>query len=429
MKNPYLVLCLLGLTSTCPAATPAFPGAEGAGAGALGGRGGRAIYVANLNDSGPGSLREAIEAQGPRTVLFQISGTIELRRDLRIVEPFITIAGQTAPGDGICLKNFPLLIQTHDVAVRFLRVRPGAGSGKAVDALSIGTNGSRVVVDHCSAGWSVDEALSTSGTNIQGVSVQWCLIAESLNHSIHKKGEHGYGSLIRADGDVTYHHNIYAHHTSRNPRPGSYGEGRGILLDFRNNLIYDWGTRAGYTSEDPATLNYVGNYLKAGPSTHRHNEAFNVGGPATKLYAEGNVYEGNAALSADNWKMIGHALPGTKAEQPFPTALVKTDTAPEAFAKLLARAGATLPKRDAADARVIAEIGAGGGQLINSPAEVGGWPVLKSATAPLDSDDDGIPDAWEQTHGLNPHDAADGQRVGHDGYTHLERYLNGLVHD
>src|SRR5712671_3443453 len=151
---------------------PAFPGAEGAGAFAVGGRGGRVIYVSNLNDSGPGSLREAVEAKGPRTVLFQVSGTIELRRSLRIREPFLTIAGQTAPGDGICLKRCPLFIETHDMVVRFLRSRLGPEGGKAEDALSVGTGARNVIVDHCSASWSVDEVLSTSGTNINGVTIQ-----------------------------------------------------------------------------------------------------------------------------------------------------------------------------------------------------------------------------------------------------------------
>ncbi|HEY6167986.1 MAG TPA: pectate lyase, partial [Verrucomicrobiae bacterium] len=273
------------ISSANGARVPAFPGAEGAGTFATGGRGGRVIYVSNLNDSGPGSLREAVEAKGPRTVLFKTSGTIELRHPLRVREPFLTIAGQSAPGDGICLKRCSFMIETHDVVVRFIRSRLGPEGGKAEDAISIGTGARNVIADHCSASWSVDELLSTSGTNINGVTVQWCIIAEALNKSVHPKGEHGYGSLIRADGDVTYHHNIYAHNKSRNPRPGSYGEGRGLLLDFRNNLIYDWGERAGYTSEDPATINYVANYLKSGPSTRRLDEAFNVGGAETKLYA------------------------------------------------------------------------------------------------------------------------------------------------
>ncbi len=429
--------CLgVGHGSFCAAAAlPAFPGAEGAGAAATGGRGGAVYHVTHLRASGPGSLPDAV-SQPRRTVVFDVSGTIDLNPGkpgkagkIIVSQPNITIAGQTAPGDGICLKNGDLEIASHDIIVRYLRIRPGDEMKAETDALSVGKNSHNVIIDHCSGSWSTDEVLSVSGTNINHITVQWCLIAESLNHSVHHKGEHSYGSLIRADGDVTYHHNIYAHHKSRNPRPGSYGTGRGLLLDFRNNLIYDWGERAGYTSEDPATINYVGNYLKPGPSTHRKNEAFNIGGAATKIFAEANFYEGNAALNADNWKMIGNVLPGTRAERPFATAAVRTDTAPEAFTKLLAHAGATLPKRDAVDARVISEIREGRGHIINSPAEVGGWPELKSTPAPRDSDSDGIPDEWEKAHGLNPNDPADGSRAGADGYTNLEKYVNSLVND
>jgi pectate lyase len=228
---------------------PAFPGAEGAGAMARGGRGGRVLTVTNLHDSGPGSLRSAVEAKGPRTVVFAVAGNIELASTLAITEPFLTIAGQTAPGGGICLKNYDCTIAAEHVVIRFLRVRPGDVAKKAVDGFSVGEGSHYVIIDHCSVSWSVDETLSVSGGSISNITVQWCIIAESLSRSVHHKGPHGFGSLIRADGDVSYHHNIFAHHGSRNPRPGTYEDAfkRGIILDFRNNVVYGWGSRAGYS--------------------------------------------------------------------------------------------------------------------------------------------------------------------------------------
>lgn len=431
-----LSACLLFLALRSSAAdlpVPAFPGAEGAGAFAKGGRGGSVYHVTTLKDSGPGSLADAVSGSD-RTIVFDVSGTIDLSYGkpakagkIRIAQPRITIAGQTAPGDGICIKNGNLRIAADDVIVRHLRVRPGDEMQKELDAISIESGCHNVIVDHCSAGWSVDESLSVSGTNINNITVQWCLIAESLNLSAHEKGEHGYGSLIRGDGDVTYHHNIYAHHHSRNPRPGTYGEGRGLLLDFRNNVIYDWGTRAGYSSADRVMLNYVGNYLKEGPSTTRPGEAFNIGGPTTKIFVAHNVYEGRDDLNADNRKMIGSLTAANQSVKPFAIAPLANDTAPQAFQKALADAGATRPKRDAADARVIDGIRTGGGRIINSQTEVGGWPELKSATAPADSDGDGMPDNWEKQHGLDPQDSEDGKRPGKTGYTHLENYLNALA--
>lgn len=406
---------------------PSFPGAEGFGAFTPGGRGGKVHFVSNLHDSGPGSLRAACDAPGARIVILGVSGTIELKSDLRIRSPFLTIAGQTAPGDGICLKNFACTISTHDVVVRHLRFRPGDLMRRETDALSLNTGARNVIIDHCSASWSVDEVLSVSGTNINNITVQWCLIAESLNQSHHRQGAHGYGSLLRADGDITFHHNIYAHHNSRNPRPGSYGTGRGILLDFRNNLIYDWGAKAGYSADDPASLNYIGNHLKPGPSTRDTGIAFTVGGPATRIFVSDNYLTDGNDGNADNWKMIAKAKSENRMENAFPVAPVDTDHGAEILKKLLDRAGATLPLRDAADRRIIAQIKDGKGRITNTQSEAGSWPELKSAPALRDTDEDGIPDVWEVKHGLNPRDPADGnQDRDGDGYTNLEEFLNSI---
>lgn len=210
----------------------ALPGAEGFGAETPGGRAGAVLIVNTLADTGPGSLRAAIETRGPRTIVFAVSGIIDLASPLTVRQPFLTLAGQSAPGDGICLRGYPFIIATHDVIVRYLRVRLGDRHKIQSDAFSIATPSRRVIVDHVSASWSVDETLSPSG-DIQDITVQWSIIAESLLHSAHAKGKHGYGSLVPATGGVTLHHNLWAHHNGRNPRFGdNYGNGAPPIYDF-----------------------------------------------------------------------------------------------------------------------------------------------------------------------------------------------------
>jgi pectate lyase len=414
-----------GLLLAAETELPAFPGAEGFGANARGGRGGTVLFVTNLNDSGNGSLRSAVGTKGPRTIVFQLSGTIELKSRLNVSDPFVTIAGQSAPGDGICLKNFGILVQTHDVVVRHLRIRPGdepakefAKRGKdfTPDAISIAAPSRDVIFDHCSASWSVDECCSVSGEGITNVTVQWCLISESLNDSVHPKGEHGYGSLLRCNGDVSFHHNIYAHHKSRSPRPGTYGDGS-ILLDFRNNVIYD---TKGYSAADPVRMNYVGNYIRRTGAS-----AFQVGGPTTKLFVSDNVLQGDSRATSDNWRLISGKKTDSRMPIPYAVAKVKTQSAEDAYKRILTDCGATRPKRDAVDARIIDQIRNGTGKLINSQKQVGGWPPLKSTSPPSDKDHDGLPDTWERDHGLNPSKASDqSEDADGNGYTNLEEFLN-----
>ena len=428
------LMALAILSAAAADALPAFPGAEGFGSTTPGGRGGKVYLVTTLDDYRPGSkakpipgsLRAAVEAEGPRIVVFRVAGLIDLKAPLVVVNPFITIAGQTAPGDGVCLKTYNCTIKAHDSVVRYLRVRPGDEAAKPLDGLSVYET-QNVVIDHCSVSWSVDETLSVTGAGCTNVTVQWCLISESLKESVHDKGEHGYGSLVRTDGDITFHHNIYAHHQTRCPRPGTYGAERGILFDFRNNLIYDWLSPAGYSAEDKATMNYIGNYLKPGPSTKDRKHAFKVGGPATTMFVEGNFLLGADKGNADNWELIGgKKTPETRLASPLAVAPVQTDTAEALFPKLLAGVGATLQRRDAVDARVIEQITSGTGRLINSPKDVGCWPTYAAATAPEDADADGQPDAWEQQHGLNPADSTDNRGdLDGDGYTNIEEFLNG----
>jgi pectate lyase len=409
---------------------PAFPGAEGFGAFTPGGRGGQVIFVTDIRDYAPnkeepipGTLRAACDTEGPRIVLFRVSGTIELKDTLAVTKPFITIAGQSAPGDGVCLKNFACVVQTHDVVIRYLRCRPGDLMGIELDALSV--SGSRnVILDHCSASWGNDETLSVSGAGQTNITVQWCMITESLNESHHRKGAHGYGTLLRTDGNVTFHHNLYAHHRTRCPRPGTYGDKPGLLLDFRNNVIYNWVSPAGYSAEDPVRMNYIANYLKPGPSTSDRTHAFSIGGTATRMFVSANVVEGIAA-GDDNWDLIRHSEEIHKAPEPFPVATVTTDTAVEAFRRVLEEAGATLPVRDAVDARIVQHVEEGTGTIINSQAEVRGWPIYHAADPAPDRDADGMPDNWEAGHGLDPHGAGDaGADSDGDGYTNIEEFLN-----
>ncbi len=413
----------------------AFPGAEGFGAYTVGGRGGKVFLVTNLNDSGPGSLREACEAEGPRIVVFRVGGIIELKSRVRIENPYITIAGQTAPGDGICLKNHPFQVsETHDVIVRYLRVRPGDEVPEEMDALAV-AGCEDVIIDHCSTSWSNDETLSVT-RDPDRITVQWCMIAESLNRSHHHKGAHGYGSLISGeDGGVTYHHNVYAHHNSRNPRPTGDADEYGFILDFRNNVIYDWGQTAGYNHGEYLQMNYVGNYLKSGPSTQDDERgiAFKVGGVFTRIFLDDNYIDGFPEKNRDNWLMMRPPRDFTedealviRAPEPFPAGAVKTDPVEVAYQRVLENVGAVLPVRDAVDARIVEEIKTGGGKIIDSQAEVGSWPEYRGGPAPADGDEDGMPDAWEKKHGLNPADASDNSSdADSDGYTNIEEYLNG----
>jgi pectate lyase len=414
-------------------ALPAFPGAEGFGATTPGGRGGRPIFVTNLDDAGPGSFRAACEAEGPRVVIFRISGLITLATPIVVKNPFITIAGQTAPGDGICLRNYTFIIATHDVVVRYLRSRLGDLSGQEADSITLAAGAENVILDHCSATWSVDEALSLAG-NVSNVTVQWCLIAEGLNHSKHTKGPHGYGSLSRANGPVTWHHNLWAHNNSRNPRLGdNYGRPPYPTFDVRNNVIYDYGEIASGLTQGVLKVNYVANYIRPGPDS-KATTPIHVGGPSDlSFYIRENVFEGNTALTADNSRFFDPVTIDGKRQvqtiaEPFSAPPVKTASAARAYEAVLREVGASLPRRDSVDARIVDQVRRRRGSIIDSQEQVGGWPALNAKAALIDSDDDGMPDAWERRHGLDPHDAADGATDrNRDGYTNLEEYLNSII--
>lgn len=455
----------LGLTPAW-AQTPSFPGAEGYGMYTVGGRGGTVYHVTNLSDDGkPGSLRYAVNQKGARTVVFDVSGTIELNSALSINNGNITIAGQTAPGDGICLKNYQTYVNASQVVIRFIRFRLGTDKPDGYNADGTpyqdrdaiwGRNKSNIILDHCSMSWCTDECASFYGNT--NFTMQWCLIAESLRGSLHPKGYHGYGGIWGGQG-ASFHHNLLAHHDSRNPRLcGSRYTNQPDLekVDLRNNVVYNWGgTNSGYAGEG-GSYNFVNNYYKAGPATggnirYRIFEAYADDGSNQQpkgvyghFFMKGNYMEGKG----ENWDYNGLDLntgnnaamtkQAISASTEFAMQKVTTHTAKTAFDKVLALAGAS-KSRDAVDARIANEAKTGtatyrgsvlGGQgIIDKPGDVGGWPTLKSNTAPTDTDGDGMPDAWEKANGLNPDDAADGSATAADGsgYTNLENYMNSLV--
>ena len=436
-----LAAAVVVVTPLCGAnAEPfAFPGAEGFGRFAAGGRGGDVYPVTNLDDSGPGSLRDAVSV-GHRTVVFRVSGVIDLRTTLVISTSHLTIAGQTAPGDGICLRRHSLRIDgANDVIVRHLRVRPGPESGRAIDGIEV-RRSHDIILDHCSVSWTIDEAMNT-WHDTRNLTVQWCLIAEPLHRSTHPKGPHAYGASwggVRA----SYHHNLFAHCTARSPSVAGQATERTVLMDHRCSVIFNWEHRS--CDGKPESINVVNNYYKPGPATRDEvrrrlvliDDTKARYGYDSRWFIAGNVLEGDAAISADNWRGVEHggdtSEAANRAREPFPVAPVTTQSAADAYALVLRDAGATRPRRDAVDARIAREVETGrpafGSGIIDRPEDVGGWPQLCSTAAPADTDDDGMPDDWERTHGLDPGNPAD--RNGHTidaEYTTLEVYLASLA--
>ena len=452
MKKDYpflsFLLTVLLFTGSLPlhAQQLAFPGAEGFGRFTSGGRGGVVYEVTNLNNAGPGSLRHGVEMSGPRTIVFRVSGNIHLDTDLRIRNGDLTIAGQTAPGEGITIKGSGMVIDADNIIIRYMRFRPGDELGRELDALW-GRQNKNIIIDHCSLSWGTDEVGSFYDN--ENFTMQWCILSESLYESVHGKGRHGYGGIWGGQG-ATFHHNLLAHHSSRNPR---FNGARYTttpeteLVDFRNNVIFNWGGNSAYGGEG-GKHNLVANYYKPGPATSGDkrfriiNPSYDSSLPWSKWYIADNFVEGYPEVSADNWNggvqgVSTANLPLIRVDEPFPHAPVETQTAQAAYLSVLADAGATFPYRDPIDARIAEEVRTGtatyGGVygakkgIIDTQTTVGGWPELFSAPRPADSDKDGMPDEWELALGLNPTDAADrnGDLDG-DGYTNLENYLNSL---
>ena len=369
-----------------PKGEPAFVGAEGFGAFTPGGRGGKVLAVDNLNDSGPGSLRAAIGTAGPRTIVFRAGGVIPLKTILTIDEPFVTIDGQDGPGAGILLRNHGIEVRTHDVILRYFRIRDGdedvrTGAnpvshyrgGEGDYALYFIDNARNCIADHLSLSWGTSKLLSTT-KGADRITIQWCILSESLNFA-----DHGYAS-IAGGSRVSWHHNLFAHNLSRNVRFQGMVE-----ADFRNNVIYDWGETAAYGEFD--RLNYAGNYLKAGPSTTQARKFFHDGKAVVapkSLFVAGNVLEGDKQVNQDNWRGMGGYYfdrSTLEAAEPFAAPPVTTEPAQAAYDHVLKDAGATLPKRDAVDDRIMRETRAGTGHIIKWVQDAGGWPDFPSAKA------------------------------------------------
>ena len=490
MKRIFLML-LVGVCSAIMQAAdgdvPAFPGAEGYGMYTTGGRKGVVYHVTNLNDSGEGSLRWALSQTGRRIIVFDVSGTIHLKSELRLKNANVTIAGQTAPGDGICVADYPFVIACKNVIIRYLRFRlgnealkknPDAHEG---DGLG-GMDQENIIIDHCSVSWSIDECLSVYGS--KNLTVQWCIVSQSLCNAGHSKGAHGYGGNWGGSG-ASYHHNLLAHHSSRTPRlgprPGTQTDER---MDMRNNVIYNWAGNGCYGGEG-MNVNIVNNYYKPGPATLTRSETIqqriaSVGirtsdytkhGTSSanqwdvmwhvwgKYYVDGNVNTKHDKVTNDNWtygmyNQIGDN-DGTytkktrdtiRIEKPIAFVYTTTHTADLAYEQVLAYAGASL-HRDAIDELMVSDTRNGEGTytgsglakgLINSqddlkpagaPADWSAWPELKQGVVPVDTDQDGMPDEWETANGLNPNDKADGKKIADNGYSNVENYINSLVAD
>lgn len=413
---------------------------------ATGGRGGTIVRVTNLNASGPGSLADAVSAPN-RIVVFAVSEIIDLARDgqggrIEVAHPNITLAGQTAPGDGITLRNHALRVEADHVIVRFLRSRLGDLGGASQDAVSVST-GSNIILDHCSVSWGIDECLSAQSERVDLLTVQWCLVAEGLHNSIHHEGAHGKGGIIGALRQ-TYHHNLFAHQMARNPKVTWR---RHCQVDNRNSVMFNWGNES-CADAARSHVNWVANYYKPGPAIRPNvrNCVFRILKKAEQgvtehalLHIERNHVEGFPAIFADNWAGGVQFGPGAglenRARQPFPYPAISYETsAVEAYGHVLALAGASLV-RDAIDRRVVEEVRTGQprfgrGGIIDSQKEVGGWPELRSLPAPPDADRDGMPDAWEAERRLDPRNPEDRNLDRDaDGYTNLEEYLNWLVRD
>ncbi len=451
LKSFFVILIsLFSLTSN--AQQLAFPGAEGHGRYTTGGRGG-AVYIVNslLDDGSSGTLRWAINQSGARTIVFAVSGTIYLNSVLNINNDNITIAGQTAPAPGICISDYTTQVKASNVIIRYLRFRLGSKYLNEDDAFG-GRNEANIIIDHCSMSWSIDECASFYDN--ENFTMQWCILAESLWDSGHPKGAHGYGG-IWGGMKASFHHNLLSSHTSRNPRfcGARYhlDTQETEIVDFRNNVIFNWGFNSTYGGES-GHQNMVNNYYKAGPATETNKknriveinqlESDPLATPG-EWYIAGNYVDGYPAITADNWaggvQGSDAGTAGVRATVPFDDAGITTETAEEAYASVMARVGAKLPLRDAFDQRIVNEVqsgtcaygdsyGANSG-IIDNEANVGGVPVLEENTGPADTDSDGMPDDWETANGLNPSDPSDRNNINAQGYTMLEAYMSGVIQD
>ncbi len=492
MKPLLLPLLALALTLHANDQLPAFPGAEGFGMYATGGRGGEVIHVTTLEDgTQKGTFRYACTQSKVRTIVFDVSGTIRLKSELRLNKDNVTIAGQTAPGDGICIADYPFIVAANNVVIRYLRFRLGNEALKTNntahegDGLG-GMDKKNIIIDHCSVSWSIDECLSVYG--MENLTVQWCIASQSLRASGHSKGNHGYGGNWGGAG-ASYHHNLMAHHDSRVPRLGPRPSTQTReQMDLRNNVFYNWCGNGCYGGEG-MNVNIVNNYYKPGPGTAKRSTTiqqriasinirtteYTKHGTASpnqwdvmwhvwgKFYVNGNVNSKHSNVTLDNWtygiynQIDANGNDGTytqltkdtmRLSQPVVFHQVTTHSAEQAYERVLNYAGASL-HRDWVDQLMVSDTRQGVASFTgkangdnpgiidsqednrpaDAPADWQPWPVLNSDPCPTDTDQDGMPDEWENANGLNPNDKADGACDSGNGYTNLEVYMNSLVAD
>ena len=458
LRNLLLFLVILLMNTPLSAQPLAFPHAEGFGRFSLGGRGGDVYHVTTTADYNPktdkpieGSIRYGIVTQNkPRTIVFDVSGTIRLKAPLLVLKSYLTIAGQTAPGDGITISGDTFQLKggetekewMHDIIVRFVRFRHGDETAKTGDGIT--SNYVRdYIFDHISAGWTIDGTQDLRGGG--NFTLQWSIYAEALNMSTHyKNAPHAMlGSFRDIRKNITLHHNLMASSRNRHPTLGC-GERADTLAvsDFRNNVVYNW---QGPTNLGEVRHNFIGNYYKPGESSkygYKQTNPIQIKSSraqCAKGYLQGNYFENAPAqFNNDNYTAIEYTNTGnynstTRAQFECSKPFVSGEDVPltqdfkKAFELVLKKAGASLV-RDAVDIRVVKDVKDGTGKLINSQKEVGGWPVLKSKPALADTDQDGMPDEWEKKNGLLSGDASDGDKFTlSKNYTNLEVYLNGLV--
>ena len=467
------------------ATVPAFPGAEGGGKYAFGGRGGRIFVVTNLADSGPGTFREACEAAGPRIVVFNVAGIIHLKMPVCIEAPYITIDGHTAPGAGVCVAGESTLVDTHDVVIRYLRFRRGNTDVFDRDDALGGNPIGNIIVDHCSCSWGLDENLSMyrhiyeRGTNGSGlklptvnITIQWCISSEALNTYNHAFGGTWGGR------NSSFHHNLFACNTGRNPSIGMTYD-----FNFINNVLFNWRHRTVDGGDKNSEYNIINNYYQAGPAVNAGPIGYRIFLPSAsqskqdptprfgKAYVAGNAVAGNAAVTRDNWDGgVQFAAGGSKdnpttspqdkikalvarvrVDKPFPMAPVTMTSAAEAHEMVLAGAGATLPQRDPVDERILQEVktgkvwsqgreftpppmkdlarnnfGTAGNGIITDVSQIGGYPAYPGEPI-KDLCADGIPLTWKAKYHLNTNDMELAQKdLQGDGYTVMDKYLDGL---
>ncbi|WP_129715196.1 polysaccharide lyase family 1 protein [Pedobacter sp. SYP-B3415] len=454
---------------------PAFPGAEGGGAFTPGGRGGRVFVVTNLNDSGKGSLREACEQGGARIIVFNVAGIIRLKTPLIIRAPYITIAGQSAPGDGVCIAGESVWINTHDVVIRYMRFRRGETDVTRRDDAIGGNPVGNIMIDHVSASWGLDENMSVyrhvyspgDGSAPQklptvNVTIQNSIFSEALDTY-----NHAFGSTI-GGLNSTFMRNLWASNISRNPSVGMYGD-----FGFANNVVFNWWNRSADGGDNNSAYNFINNYYKPGPITPAGEPiSYRILKPETgrsknfthlfgKAYVHGNVIEGNEQVTRNNWD--GGVQPETagdkqklldsiRSARPLPMAKLTLTDAKTAYSYVLDHSGASLPRRDPVDLRIIEQVRSGRIQykegldspqgkgyvkrrlpadsykkgIISDISQVGGYPDYTGKPY-TDGDGDGIPDAWERSNGLDPANPADAPRLAKNGYANIENYLNSLV--